>query len=182
MPDPKTLLDQPAIEKALARMTTEILARNASRSRLAVVGIHTRGVVLAKRIHESLQEKCGASIPFGTLDITLYRDDFDTHGAKATVRATDIPFHLDGKDVILVDDVLFTGRTTRAALTELVDFGRPSTIQLAVLVDRGHRELPIQPDYVGARLDTHRGDSIRVRLAETDPAEEVVVIEGKSTS
>ena len=127
MPDPKTLLDQPAIEKALARMTTEILARNASRSRLAVVGIHTRGVVLAKRIHESLQEKCGASIPFGTLDITLYRDDFDTHGAKATVRATDIPFHLDGKDLILVDDVLFTGRTTRAAPSVITRSGSSGT-------------------------------------------------------
>ena len=182
MPDPKRLMDQAAVEAALERITNEILERHATRSRLAVIGIHTRGVVLAKRVHEALQSRTGAEIPFGTLDITLYRDDHDVHGVKAVVRATDIPFHLDGKDVILVDDVLFTGRTTRAALTELVDFGRPSTIQLAVLVDRGHRELPIQPDYVGGRFETHRQDSIHVRLAETDPSEEVVLVQGKASA
>ncbi len=168
------LIDAAEIATLEERMAGEILARNADGSRLAVVGIRTRGVVLANRLRQRLERRLNAQIPFGALDITLYRDDLD-RGPRPLVRGTEIEFDVAGKHVLLVDDVLYTGRTVRAALDEIIDFGRPATIQLAVLVDRGSRELPIQPDYVGKVVSVPTGAAVRVRLAEQDGRDEVVL-------
>jgi pyrimidine operon attenuation protein/uracil phosphoribosyltransferase len=164
------------ISEAIEKIVAQILERNTDAERLAVVGIHTRGVTLAKRIRRLLEQKTKKQILLGLLDITLYRDDLDSTGHHPVVRGTQIEFNVEGKDIILVDDVLFTGRTVRAALDQIVDFGRPASIQLAVLVDRGHRELPICPDYVGARVRTRKQDVVRVRLKEDDGVEKVVRI------
>jgi len=143
---------------------------------LAIIGIRRRGVELARRLKKALQKK-GEKIPFGILDITLYRDDLSTVGKQPVVRQTEIPFELEGKDILLVDDVLFTGRTIRAALSELVDFGRPRSVKLLVLIDRNHRELPIQPDFTGRSVRTKSSQFIEVRLKEVDGEDGVFLIE-----
>lgn len=144
---------------------------------IALVGIQTRGATIAKRIAETLQAAKGVRVPFGALDITLYRDDFSTSGIQPIVKETQLNFDIDNKRIILIDDVLFTGRTIRAALDELMDFGRPQSITLAVLVDRGHRELPIHPDFSAITLSTKRHESVNLHLKETDNSEEIVICE-----
>src|SRR5919197_3066163 len=161
------VLDEAGLDRALTRIAHEILERNAGASDLAFVGIRTRGVTIAQRLTAKIAAIDGASLPVGALDITLYRDDLDMRGAPV-VRATEIPFSIKDKTVVLVDDVLFTGRTIRAALDALIDSGRPKLIQLAVLVDRGHRELPIRPDFVGKNVPTSRSELVSVQLAEVD--------------
>src|SRR5438094_7593217 len=153
------VLDEAALDRALTRIAHEILEKNGGASDLAFVGLRTRGVTLAQRLAAKIAAIDGASLPVGTLDITLYRDDLGLRGAPV-VRATDIPFPIKDKTVVLVDDVLFTGRTIRAALDALIDLGRPKMIQLAILVDRGHRELPIRPDYIGKNLPTSRRETV----------------------
>ena len=174
----KQVLDEGGIERALARIAHEILERNQGMAHLTLVGIRSRGVFLAERLQKKLSEIEKKEIPVGILDITLYRDDLSEIGSKAVLHETNIPFNLKGKVVILVDDVLFTGRTIRAALDGLIDFGRPKAIQLAVLVDRGHRELPIKADYVGKNVPTAFRDKIIIRLKETDGKDEAVISGG----
>jgi pyrimidine operon attenuation protein/uracil phosphoribosyltransferase len=172
----RLVMDPVAIQRALVRIAHEILERNKGTAELALVGIRSRGIYLAKRIQRAIAEIEGsANIPFGVVDITLYRDDLDRGLQNPVVQGTDIPFPVGGKRILLVDDVLFTGRTIRAAMDALVDFGRPQSIQLAVLVDRGHRELPIRADYVGKNLPTSRREQVQVRLAEADGVDEVVI-------
>jgi pyrimidine operon attenuation protein/uracil phosphoribosyltransferase len=173
------VLDKEGIKRTLLRIAHEILEKNGGTKDLAVVGIKYRGAYLAERIANNLKEIEGAEVPMGALDITLYRDDLTEIGQQPVVHATEIDFDITGKKIILVDDVLFSGRTVRCALDELIDFGRPANIQLAVLVDRGHRELPIRPDFVGKNVPTAKKDSVEVRLEETDGKEEVVVLEEK---
>src|SRR5437016_7764879 len=173
------VLDDAALDRALTRITHEILERNGGAKDLAFVGLRTRGVTLAHRLAAKIAAIDGAHLPVGTLDITLYRDDLDMRGAPV-VRGTDIPFSIKNKAVVLVDDVLFTGRTIRAALDALIDLGRPRSIQLATLIDRGHRELPIRPDYVGKNLPTSRRESVAVRLKEHDGEDRVVIEEPDS--
>src|SRR5947207_7859496 len=170
------VLDDAALDRALTRIAHEILERNGGAKDLAFVGLRTRGVTLAHRLAAKIAAIDGAHLPVGTLDITLYRDDLDMRGAPV-VRGTDIPFSIKNKAVVLVDDVLFTGRTIRAALDALIDLGRPGSIQLAILIDRGHRELPIRPDYVGKNLPTSRRESVAVRLREHDGEDRVVTEE-----
>jgi pyrimidine operon attenuation protein/uracil phosphoribosyltransferase len=171
------VLDEPGIDRALSRIAHEIVERAGGPAGLALVGIHTRGVTLARRIAERLRAIDPAPVPVGALDITLYRDDLGMKGEAPVVRGTDIPFPVAGKTLVLVDDVLFTGRTIRAALDAIIDLGRPRMIQLAVLVDRGHRELPIRPDYVGKNLPTARREVVQVRLREHDGQDRVVIQE-----
>jgi pyrimidine operon attenuation protein / uracil phosphoribosyltransferase len=169
------------MSRALTRIAHEILERNRGLQEIALVGIRTRGVPLARRLARALHDINGDDIPTGALDITLYRDDLMRHavGPQPVVRRTEIPFSIDDRKILLVDDVLYTGRTIRAALDALIDFGRPRAIQLIVLVDRGHRELPIKADYVGKNLPTSLKQSIQVRLQEIDGTDEVV-IEGEA--
>jgi len=174
----KQVLDEGGIERALARIAHEILERNQGVAHLTLVGIRSRGVFLAERLQKKLSEIEKKEIPLGILDITLYRDDLSEIGSKAELHETNIPFDLKGKIVILVDDVLFTGRTIRAALDALIEFGRPKSIQLAVLVDRGHRELPIKADYVGKNVPTAVQDKVIIRLKETDGKDEAVISGG----
>jgi pyrimidine operon attenuation protein/uracil phosphoribosyltransferase len=157
------------------RIAHEIVERNRGVGELAVIGVRSRGVPLAKRIAASLKHISGDDVPVGALDITLYRDDLMRQpvGPQPIVRRTEIPFSIDDRVIVLVDDVLFTGRTTRAALDALIDFGRPRAIQLVVLVDRGHRELPIKADYVGKNIPTSRRENVHVRLTEIDGQDEV---------
>jgi len=169
------VMDADAIRRAIARIAHEILERNKGTAQLALVGIRTRGAIIAQRLAKAVEAIDGHPVELGILDITLYRDDLSRVGPNAIVRATDILFDLDDRHVVLVDDVLFTGRTIRAALNALNDLGRPKSIQLAVLVDRGHRELPIRADFVGKNLPTSRKEHIEVRLTELDEAEEVVI-------
>ncbi len=172
----RQVLDGPAIHRALVRIAHEILERNKTLENLAFVGVRSRGVHLAQRIRRALQEiDGGALVPFGVIDITLYRDDLDRGVQTPFVKGTEIPFAVEGRRLVLVDDVLFTGRTVRAALDAIIDFGRPEFIQLAVLVDRGHRELPIRADYVGKNLPTSRAERVNVHLAEVDGVDEVVI-------
>jgi pyrimidine operon attenuation protein/uracil phosphoribosyltransferase len=170
------VLDEAALDRALTRIAHEILERNGGAGDLTFVGLRTRGVTLAHRLAAKISQIDGAMLPVGTLDITLYRDDLDMRGAPV-VRGTDISFSIKAKSVILVDDVLFTGRTIRAALDAIIDLGRPRSIQLAILIDRGHRELPIRPDYVGKNLPTSRRESVAVRLREHDGEDRVVIEE-----
>ncbi len=177
---PVIALDAERIKRTLLRIAHEIVERNhqaSSEDALALVGIRQRGVPLARRIAANIQDITGRPVPAGALDITLYRDDLMRHavGHQPIVRSTEIPFSIDDKRIVLVDDVLYTGRTIRAALDALIDFGRPSAIQLVALVDRGHRELPIKPDYVGKNLPTSRDESVQVRLQEIDGIDEVVI-------
>jgi pyrimidine operon attenuation protein/uracil phosphoribosyltransferase len=170
------VLDEAALDRALTRIAHEILERNGGAKDLAFVGLRTRGVTLAQRLAVKLATIDGTTVPVGTLDITLYRDDLDMRGAPV-VRGTDIPFSIKNKTVVLVDDVLYTGRTIRAALDALIDLGRPNMIQLAILVDRGHRELPIRPDYIGKNLPTSKRETVAVRLREHDGEDRVVIEE-----
>ena len=165
------------ISRALMRIAHEIVERNRDVEKLALVGIRTRGVPLARRLADNLRGIVDREIPLGMLDITLYRDDLMRHtvGPQPLLRHTEIPFSIDDRRILLVDDVLYTGRTIRAALDALVDFGRPQAIQLIVLVDRGHRELPIKADYVGKNLPTAVRESVQVQLAETDGADQVLI-------
>jgi pyrimidine operon attenuation protein/uracil phosphoribosyltransferase len=170
-------MDADRIARTLTRIAHEIVERNRGVDDLALVGVRTRGVHIARRLARSLREIAHEDIPTGALDITLYRDDLMRHavGPQPLVRKTEIPFSIDDRKILLVDDVLYTGRTVRAALDALIDFGRPRAIQLIVLVDRGHRELPINADYVGKNLPTAPGERVSVRLQESDGHDEVVV-------
>jgi pyrimidine operon attenuation protein / uracil phosphoribosyltransferase len=172
----RQVMDALAIQRALTRIAHEILERNKGTDELALVGIRSRGVYLAERIRKKMRDiEGGAAPPFGVVDITLYRDDLDRGVQNPVVKGTDIPFPVDGRKILLVDDVLYTGRTVRAAMDALVDFGRPQSVQLAVLVDRGHRELPIRADYVGKNLPTSQREQVQVRLAEADGQDEVLI-------
>ena len=168
-------MNEAALERTVTRLAHEILDRNKGTQDLVLVGIKRRGDILARRLAWQIREITKKSLKVGTLDITLYRDDFTTIAAQPVVHKTEINFNLNGKKVILVDDVLFTGRTIRAAIDELIDFGRPALIQLVVLIDRGHRELPIRADYVGKNLPTSLKEIVAVRLKELDKADEVVI-------
>jgi pyrimidine operon attenuation protein/uracil phosphoribosyltransferase len=172
------VMDADRMGRTLTRIAHEILERNRGLDDLAIVGIRTRGVPLAKRLARAIHEVSGHDVPTGALDITLYRDDLMRHavGAQPVIRRTEIPFSIDDKRILLVDDVLFTGRTIRAALDALIEFGRPQSIQLIVLVDRGHRELPIKADYVGKNLPTSAAQSVQVRLQEVDGRDEVEIL------
>jgi pyrimidine operon attenuation protein/uracil phosphoribosyltransferase len=169
------VMDADRMGRALTRIAHEILERNRGTNEIALVGIRTRGVPLARRIAHSLREINGDEVPTGALDITLYRDDLMRHAVSAqpVVRRTEIPFSIDDKRILLVDDVLYTGRTIRAALDALIEFGRPKAIQLVVLVDRGHRELPIKADFVGKNIPTALSQSVQVHLQEIDGRDEV---------
>jgi len=171
------VMDADRMNRALTRIAHEILERNRGLDDIALIGIRTRGVPLARRIARSLHDINGDDVPTGALDITLYRDDLMRHpvGPQPLVRRTEIQFSIDDRKILLVDDVLYTGRTIRAALDALIDFGRPQAIQLVVLVDRGHRELPIKADYVGKNLPTSPEESVQVRLLEVDGQDEVVL-------
>jgi pyrimidine operon attenuation protein/uracil phosphoribosyltransferase len=171
------VMDADRMGRTLTRIAHEIVERNRGVESLALVGVRTRGVPIAARLAARLREISGHDVPVGALDITLYRDDLmlNAVGPQPLVRSTDIPFSIDDRIIVLVDDVLYTGRTVRAALDELIDFGRPRAIQLVVIVDRGHRELPIKADYVGKNLPTSRTESVSVRLLETDECDEVII-------
>jgi pyrimidine operon attenuation protein/uracil phosphoribosyltransferase len=170
------VMDAAAIERALNRIAHEILEKNKESKDVRLVGIQTRGVPLARRLAEKLAAIEGSPPPVGILDINLYRDDVSDNLDRPVLRKTDIPFDVERAGIVLVDDVLYTGRTIRAALDGLVDLGRPRHIQLAVLVDRGHRELPIRADFVGKNLPTSRAEQVEVRLGETDGTDEVVIV------
>lgn len=176
-PREKQILDQEGIHRAVVRIAHEILERNHGTRNLALAGIQTRGVHLAERIQKQIRSIEHVEIPLGILDITLYRDDLGEIGPHPSVRETSLPFDVTGKVLVLVDDVLYTGRTIRAALDAVIDFGRPRAIQLAVLIDRGHRELPIKADYVGKNIPTSPEEEVVLHLAERDGRDEVVVVE-----
>jgi pyrimidine operon attenuation protein/uracil phosphoribosyltransferase len=171
------VMDADRMDRTLLRIAHEIVERNRGVDALALVGIRSRGVPLARRLARSLLAITGEEVPTGALDITLYRDDLmrSAVGPQPVVRRTEIPFSIDGRKILLVDDVLYTGRTVRAALDALIDFGRPKAIQLVAMVDRGHRELPIKADYVGRNVPTSRSQSVQVRLQEVDGVDEVVI-------
>lgn len=171
------VLDEKSIEKAITRISHEILERNKEAGELVIVGIRNRGEYLGNRIVRSIEKIQGTKIPFGILDITLYRDDLTEIAEQPILKETKINFDITHKKVVLVDDVLFTGRTIRCAMDQLIDFGRPSVIQLAVLIDRGHRELPIKADYVGKNVPTALNEVVEVKLMEVDDTDEVVVCE-----
>lgn len=171
----KQILDESEIDRILKRMAFEILEAHKGNN-MALVGIHTRGVFLALRLHENIKAFEGADVPVGKIDITLYRDDWTQLSAQPVVKTTDIPFSVEGRKIILVDDVLYTGRTVRAAMDALVDFGRPACIELAVLIDRGHRELPIQSTYTGQCVRTEKSEMIDVLLKECDSENRVVLV------
>ena len=178
----QVLLDADAISKALSRIAHELIERNADLDRVALVGIQTRGVPIASRLRRLVTERSGVALALGALDITFHRDDVHVRdggrppGRQPVVRSTSLPFSLEGLTVVLVDDVLYTGRTIRAAIDALLDFGRPARVQLAVLVDRGHRELPIRPDYVGKNVPTARDERIQVELVEVDEIDRVLLV------
>jgi pyrimidine operon attenuation protein/uracil phosphoribosyltransferase len=175
----KVVLERDGLRRTLRRIAHEIAEKNPAPDALAIVGIHTRGALLARRLHASLSELTGSAAPIGDLDISFYRDDVGAKSpaAQPVVHASHIDFDIGAKTVVLVDDVLFTGRTVRAAIDALFDYGRPQRVQLAVLCDRGHRELPIRPDYVGKNLPTARQQRVNVRLEELDEIDEVTISE-----
>ncbi len=171
----KVIMSSEDIRRTLARIAHEIIERNKVIEHLVLVGMRTRGVPLAKRLAANIKSFEGIEIPVGALDISLYRDDLASLDLQPVVQRTDIPVDIDGKSIVLVDDVLYTGRSTRAAMDALIDMGRPRSIQLAVLVDRGHRELPIRPDYAGKNIPSSRHEEIQVQLEETDGIDEVAI-------
>jgi pyrimidine operon attenuation protein / uracil phosphoribosyltransferase len=171
------VLDEKGMKRVLDRVSHELLERNKGADNLVIVGMQTRGIVLARRIAENIQKIEGVALEVGVLDVTLYRDDYRKPLKQPAVQVTDIPFSIEGKDVILVDDVLFTGRTARAALDALIDFGRAKTIQFVVLIDRGHREFPIHADYVGKQVTTSPNEEILVRVQDVDQKEGVWLVE-----
>jgi pyrimidine operon attenuation protein/uracil phosphoribosyltransferase len=179
----KVVMTGEQLKRTITRIAHEILEKNTGDEKLAVVGIHTRGAPLARRLHAILSGIAPREVPLGELDISFYRDDVAARGAygvvpstpNPVVKSTDLPFEVDGATVVLVDDVLYTGRTIRAAIDALFDYGRPGRVQLAVLVDRGHRELPIRPDYVGKNLPTAQRERIAVHVTEVDGVDEVVL-------
>jgi len=173
----KVVLDRDDIRRTLVRIAHEIVEKNAEPDRLALVGIHRRGAILARRVHALVEDLYGATIPHGDLDIAFYRDDVSTRQDQPVVHASHIEFPLEGLTVVIVDDVLYTGRTVRAAIEALFDYGRPDRVQLAVLADRGHRELPFRPDYVGKNLPTARTERVNVRVDELDGVDEVAIIQ-----
>jgi pyrimidine operon attenuation protein / uracil phosphoribosyltransferase len=172
----KVVLDREDLRRTLVRIAHEIVEKNAAEG-VAIVGIHTRGAILAERIHALVGELTGEEVPLGDLDISFYRDDIEARApdAQPVVLSSHLDFELEGRTVVLVDDVLFTGRTVRAAIDALFDYGRPQRVQLAVLADRGHRELPIRADYVGKNLPTSRDERVFVRLEERDEVDEVAI-------
>jgi len=173
----KIVLEHDELRRTLVRISHEISEKNPGPEGLALVGIHTRGALLAQRLHALVGEQTGSEVPLGDIDISFYRDDVGDRGpdAQPQVHASHLDFDLSGRTVVLVDDVLFTGRTVRAAIDALFDYGRPARVQLAVLCDRGHRELPIRPDYVGKNLPTARDERVNVRLEESDGVDEVTI-------
>jgi pyrimidine operon attenuation protein/uracil phosphoribosyltransferase len=177
MKEKAKILDKEAIARSLMRIAHEIVEKNKGTDALCLIGIRKRGVYLAKRLAECIKKIENQDVPVGILDITLYRDDLTLISGQPVVHKTEIGFDLSDKNLVLVDDVLYTGRTVRAALDALIDFGRPKTIQLAVLVDRGHRELPVRADYVGKNIPTSQKETVEVRLEDTDGREEVVIVE-----
>ncbi len=176
------ILDAEGIRRALVRIAHEIVERNKGTENLALIGIQRRGVPLARRLSACIKEIEGSSVPIGILDITLYRDDLTTLSHQPLLQKTDVPFPVENKKIVLVDDVIYTGRTVRAALDAVIDLGRPKLIQLAVLIDRGHRELPIRADYVGKNVPTSRREVVAVRLMETDGEEKVLILEKKTNA
>jgi pyrimidine operon attenuation protein/uracil phosphoribosyltransferase len=178
----RVLLDAEALGRTLHRIAHEIIEANERLEQVALIGIHTRGVSLAQRLRRLIEEFSGVEVELGTVDITFYRDDVQVRGGEAPlhpqplVRATRLDFPLEGRTCILVDDVLYTGRTIRAAIEALFDYGRPERVQLAVVADRGHRELPIRPDYVGKNLPTARGERVQVELVEVDEVDRVLLV------
>jgi len=174
----KVVMDKEGIDRCLTRIAYEILEKNKGTSNLVLVGIRTCGVYLAERLKKKISGMEKEDIPLGILDITLYRDDISISNKKPRLGITNIPFSLDDKKVVLVDDVLFTGRTIRAAMDALIDFGRPKMIQLAVLIDRGHRELPIRADFVGKNLPSSLWEAVSVNLVEKNGLDEVIIEEG----
>src|SRR3954463_9355703 len=185
-PAPHVLLDEESIRRTLSRIAHEIIERNDDLGAVALVGIHTRGVPIAHRLRNLVEERTGEDLVLGQLDVTFHRDDVHVRAGQAPrrsqplVRETKLDFELEGRTVILVDDVLYTGRTIRAAIDALFEYGRPERVQLAVLADRGHRELPIRPDYVGKNLPTSRSERIHVQLLEVDEIDQVVLAEEAS--
>ncbi len=172
----KIVMTAEDIRRTLARIAHEIIERNKSTDHMVLVGLHTRGVPLAKRLAESIEKYENARLVVGALDFSLYRDDLNPSEAKSVVERTEIPSDINGKSVVLVDDVLYTGRSIRAAMDALIDLGRPRSIQLAVLIDRGHREMPIRADYVGKNIPSARHEDIQVRLNEIDGIDEVAIV------
>ncbi len=169
------VMDPDDLRRATTRIAHEILERNGGVMNLALVGIQTRGSYLARRVADAIQEIEDAAVPVGILDITLYRDDVHTIAEQPVVNESDIPFDVQGRTIVLIDDVLYTGRTVRAALDEIIDSGRPKSVQLAVMIDRGHRELPIRADYVGKNVPTSASEIITVRMTEMDGSDEVLI-------
>ena len=178
----KVVLREEEISSALTRIAHEILERNPFESPPALVGIHRRGAILARRLHQQLEELSDATVPLGDVDIGFYRDDVGTRPDAPVLHASHIDFDLGGLTVVIVDDVLYTGRTVRAAIEALFDYGRPQRVQLAVLVDRGHRELPIRPDYIGKNLPTSTAEHVHVRVRELDGLDEVAIAEPKAVT
>ena len=174
----KVVLESNDVERTLRRIAHEIVEKNPDMAEIALVGIHTRGAVIAARLHALLSELTGVEIPLGEIDISFYRDDLKARSSdrQPVVHASRLDFPLEDRTIVLVDDVLFTGRTVRAGIDALFDYGRPAVIQLAVLCDRGHRELPIRPDYVGKNLPTARGERVSVQLTETDGEDGVSIL------
>jgi pyrimidine operon attenuation protein / uracil phosphoribosyltransferase len=172
----KIIMTSEDIRRTIARIAHEIIERNRSLSDIILVGMRTRGVPLANRLAVNIKAFEGTDVTVGALDISLYRDDLDSLDLKPVINSTQIPVSVDGKSIVLVDDVLFTGRSARAAMDALIDLGRPSTIQLAVLVDRGHRELPIRADYIGKNIPSSRSEEIKVELNETDGSDQVAIL------
>jgi len=175
------IMDATKIRRVLARLATEVIERNRNLKNLAIVGVKTRGIAVGKRIASLIAGLEGIDVPVGMIDITRFRDDLPAARSRTAAKPAGLPFAVDKKDILLVDDVLMTGRTIRAAMDAIIDKGRPRSIQLVVLIDRGHRELPIRPDYVGKVLPTSRRELVRVRLKEMDGIEEVVIVEPART-